>query len=391
MMGLQVKAVRCDFVHAPAGATGRPLAATRAIARLLFAVFLVAMFGMKPGCMDGTNGEQWSTRDQSIIAARPALSPEDELFRPITVATEHNDLREAAIELLQQASDSSSPLLRANALEAMQGAPEHVRPMVQRFLADDNRGVRFIAAMTAGQHELCDLKHVIQPLLTDQSQSVQAAAIFALRQCGEDADLNPLASMINSSDPEVKANAAMVLAELGNPSAVPMIRAAARRDMPRVPSARVRVVDLQLAEAMVRLGEDRELEVIRASLFAPAEQGELVALACMMIGRLGDARAVPNLVDLATREGDRQLAPEIRLAALAALTRIDPGRVPEDVALQYVRSNRYEVRAQTASTLGHIPGSASINALRLLLNDSNPMVQIAAAGGILQHQAATSG
>lgn len=345
---------------------------------------IVSTFTLAGACQE-TN-EPWSTRHESIVdSGRPTLNLPPLGGETVPDVDDHPGLRAAALAILEEAGGSSDPLLRANAIEAMHYAPKKLDQFVLQGLADDNRGVRFIALMTLGKFQMTEVAHLAYPMLHDGSPSVQAAAIYALHRCGERVDLNPLAEMLRSSNPEVKANAALVLGELGNRSAIPMLRSAVGRDMSRVSSARAQVVDLQIAEAMVKLGDDRQLEVIRAALFAPAEQGEIVAFACQIVGRLGDVRALPNLMQLALREGERQLPAEVRMAATLAIAQIDSVEAPLEVPLGYVRSDQFQLRAQAALTLGAGPGgSQTQNALRRLLGDQNPMVQVFAAGGILQ-------
>ncbi|HRP62933.1 MAG TPA: HEAT repeat domain-containing protein [Phycisphaerales bacterium] len=349
------------------------------------------------GKQSGLGMGEWSTKEQSVIGGRGSnlsggVTLGASATPPLTVdpgARSSPELRRAAIGLLEQAAESTNALLRAHAIEALHHAPREVmEPIVRRGLGDPNRGVRFVAAMTVGRFKLTETAALLVPLLRDESPSVQAAAIFALRKCGEQVDLTPLATMIQSGDMEVKANVAMILGELGNPSAVPLLRSAAGQGSGRVAPARVKITDLQIAEAMVRLGNERQMEVIRAALFAPAaEQGELVALACQIVGKLRDERAAPTLLDFATREGRMQLPAEIRMAATRALAEIDFGQAPVDVPLSYVAHQDFQLRAQAAMTLGAIPGQSAGAALTRLLTDDNPLVQVHAAGGILQSTA----
>jgi HEAT repeat protein len=152
-----------------------------------------------------------------------------------------------------------------------------------------------------------------------------------------------------------------------------------------VPIARERIVDLQIAEAMVRLGADEELEAIRAALFAPDERGELTVLACQMLGRLDDRAYGATLYDIAVRTGPPdEKAAEIRLAAVEALARMEPTRAPSDVPMGFLSSERPEVRAQAAATMGWIGDPSVLPALAAVLDDGNPYVQAAAAGAILR-------
>ena len=353
------------------------------ITRFASRVAAAGVLGLAAGCGMSPTGEPWSTKSQSSVSHPEPLTVSAVRSSPQASAT-NPQLRAASLDLLERAAESDNAQVRANALEAMQVAPDHLGPHASRGLVDENRGVRFVAAMTIGDLELDHLAHLLEPLLRDESESVQAAAIYGLRRCERPVDLTPLAGMILSDDPEVRGNAVMVLGRLGNPTAVPLIRLAVGRGMTLVSEARVKMVDLQLAEALVKLGQEREIEVIRAALFAPPEQGELTALACMMCGRLRDHRVVPNLVRLALQTGPSRQPAEVRMAATWALAHIEPAQAPMEVPLEYVADPLFQLRAQAALTLGEIGDPVALPHLATLLDDDNPLVQVAAAGGILR-------
>ncbi len=325
----------------------------------------------------------WSTKDQSVLG-RAEATPRLTMPRRFE-AFEGPRLRETAANALVQASVSPDPLMRANAMEALEPAPEHLPEILLRGVNDENRGVRFVATVMVGRVRMQSLLPEARENLFDGSASVRAAAIYAAHQCGEPADPTPLGAMVMSDDPEVKANAAMVLGALGDPTAIPMLKEAVHQRIPRVPVARERIVDLQIAEAMVKLGADEELEAIRAALFAPDEHGELTILACQILGRVHDRAYGTTLFDMAMRTGPPdEKAPEIRLAAIEALARMDPTRVPVDMPMSFLASERPEIRAQAAAVLGWIGDPSVLPSLAAVLDDGNPYVQVAAAGAILR-------
>jgi len=345
------------------------------------------------GCANGGDHEVWTTKYDPTSGAKldqPTLNIMGEPMDAGGPLASAGELKQSAISLLQQAADSTNPLLRANAIEALQSAPEALQPIVQRSLADENRGVRFVAAMTVGKLKMQEMAPLLEPLLHDESQSVQAAAIYGIRRCGRPADLNPLSAMLLGENPEVKANAALVLGELGDNSAIPLLRNAVGRGLIRVDPARRKVVELQLAEAMAKLGATNQIDVIRAALFAPPEEGELVALACQMCGELRDGGAWPDLINMIHRTGKFERPPEIRMAAALALAQIDPTKAPLDVPAAFVASPHYEIRAQAAHTLAGVAAGgggnsrAALGHLAKLMSDPNPLVQVAAAGGVLR-------
>jgi len=354
------------------------------------------VIGLMAACVAGcqsSNQQVWSSKTDSSMATAasdPSIRVGEQL--PFAGATTQ-DLaawKASAVTLLQQAAESTNALLRANAIEALQASPQHLPPIVRRGLGDENRAVRFVSAMTVGKLIMKDEASLLEPLLLDESHSVQAAAMYGLKRCGRQVDLTPLSAMLMSDNPEVKGNAALVLGEIGEPTAVRLLRHAAGMGLAKTEPSRRKVVELQLAEAMVKLGEQDELEVVRASLFVPEEQGELTALACQMCGELGDRGALPNLIDLARRGGDRQQSPEVRMAATMAIAQLEPAQAPLAVPAEYVGSTRFELRAQAAHTIAEItagrgaPNDATLPYLSRLLNDANPLVQVAAAGGVLR-------
>lgn len=345
------------------------------------------------GCVSDQTTEEaasvpWSTKEAWAEQPNPELA---HLAVPKSRASASRfEVREIATGLLVDASDSTNPLLRANALEAIEFAdPGLAEPVLRVALGDENRGVRFGAAMMVGRLQLRHLCAFVEPLLLDPSESVQAAAIYALRRCDRKVDPSRLGAFVVSSDPEVRGNAVFILGELGDPAALPLLRDAIRVRPPRTPAAETRRVELQIAEAMVKLGQDTEIEVIRAALFVPHEQGELTALACQILGEVGDRAYVPALLDKATREGRLQEPAEIRLSAASSAARLDPGRGPLDVILGYVSSDSFVHRVQAAHGLGYFQDPRALATLETMLRDPNALVQVTAAGSLLRMTAVT--
>lgn len=344
----------------------------------------VSLVVILTSCAEAPKDQPWSTKEKSLML-KPIVAPILAVSPGSSAEVRSDELREAAIELLRQAMESTEyPILRANALEALQLAPEVFDPFVRKSLVDPNSGVRFVAAMSIGQLKLKKFAHLAEPLLHDPSQSVQAAAIYSLHKCGHQVDLSPLAEMILSNEPEVRGNAAMILGELGDRSAAEMIRRAVHKPMPRIQIARLKLINLQMAEALVKLGHEEEMTVIRAALFAPNEQGEISALACMICGRLKDGQVIPDLKNIALGQDQYRRPAEIRLAATWALAKIRSGLAEMAVPMEYLVNERFQLRAQAASTLGEMGDPAALPKLGALLQDPHPLVQIAAAGAILR-------
>ncbi|MBL9118376.1 MAG: HEAT repeat domain-containing protein [Phycisphaerae bacterium] len=360
------------------------------------------------GAAQRSDGTAWSTKAQSAsgdvtsdseiptpshsgdehVLARPASrSGEEGTRRDLAQRAGQLDpgaMRHEALEVARGASASNSAILRAHAIEALLSAPAELDSVVGRGLIDSNRGVRFVAAMAIAKTRRTELAHLVEPLLSDSSDSVRAAALAALAACGRNPDLSPLAAMVRSDNPEVRANAYLALGVIGNPSAIPLVRESIGGGFDRADPARVKVVDLQAAECLVRLGRSDDLEPIRAALFAPMEQSEVTALACQMIGRLKDAHSRPMLQRLIEAERESARPSEVRLAALEALGNVgvDGDRLLP-ILRPFVQSRSSAIRAQTCLALAATGSQGALVWLDGLLRDGDAEVRVAAASAIL--------
>lgn len=360
---------------------------------------LLASAGCARNYDPATARRAFSTKDQSIARAERArraaafempvvpegpvelAAPQGAELQGIPVLSD--DERANATRILREAARNEWAMLRANAVEASVANPALLSELAPAALADSNRGVRFVACMAIADVRTPDLCALATPLLLDESPSVQAAAMLAVSGCGQTPDLTPLAAMCRSDDPEIRANAFLVLGKLGNESARALILDSIGKGMRLVNPIRVRLVDLTAAEALVRLGDSAEIEPIRAALFAPPEQAELSVVACDIIGNLRDEVSRPMLERLVNVDGENRRAPEIRLAATRALLRLGgSGDAATAVAAEYAAHPDARIRAQVASVLAEARTPIALAALAVLIRDSDPTVQVAAAGGI---------
>lgn len=341
---------------------------------------------LQHGCVEKSGTDAWSTKSQSVLDVSPQelhAAPQ-QLETLDLIDADQRGFRAVAIDLLYQAAQSDHALLRAHAMEGAHGAPASAKVILAGGLADENRGVRFTAAMTVGDLRLVELTPQVELLLDDPSLSVRASAAYALERMGQEVDLTFLAEMLFSGNPELKANAAMVLGRLGNKSAVPLLKRALGTGLKNVDPARTRIVEMQVAEALVELGSLAELDGIHAALFAPAEQGEIKALACQICGRLRDRAAFTTLMNLAARTSQQQEAPEIRLLATEAISLIEPSETPTDVALVYLADQNPSLRALAALSLASSRDESLLPRVALLMQDEDPSVQVAAATAVLR-------
>ncbi len=338
----------------------------------------IVVFGaFASGLMIGGCSQPTSTE-----ARRPAAEPAS--TAPIVQAS---IAREDAIDLLIEASVSPTALVRANAIEALEKAPGRLNETVSQGLYDQNEGVRTVATMVVGRARLEQFAIAVDTLRDDPSPFVRASSIYALRRLGRDIDPTPLASLLlEHRNARVRAHAAFVLGELGDPSALPLLRTASITSAPRATTSERRHLELQISEAMIKLGENDELQTVRAALFpARPEQLEATALAIQIIGEVEDRGSIDQLIYLAAYQGQGQqrMPAEVRLAIADSLAKLGL-RDGTFIADEYSGSEIDAVRAQSASVYGRTRQPENLGKLRQMMGDPSPIVRVAAAAGVLE-------
>lgn len=307
---------------------------------------------------------------------------------------ERSALRERAIAMLEELSGDADPQVRANAIEGLTLAPARLAAVVPIALGDENAGVRGIAAMAMARAKLCDLAPLTEPLLFDASALVQIAAIHARASCGDSREVHRLGEfLLNDPAIRARAQAAFTLGELGNVSAMPLLRQAAARRTPAASDQEYRLFQLQIAEALAKLGDRSQVDTLHAALFVSrAEDLEATALAAQILGEIGSRSSEPDLVNLVAYrdEGGNQMPAEVRLSAGIALARL--GREDADfIAREYLASESPLIRAQSAVLLGESGSAGGLGILRDLMDDGDPIVRVAACSGVLRSTSGRSG
>lgn len=322
----------------------------------------------------------------------PAQDSVEQLDHQMHQASQVVQAYRRALDILIEASIDPRAQLRANAIEALQPVPQRVLPLTQRALGDRNEAVRFAAVVTAGMLEFDSLTAAIRPLLADPSPSVRAAARYTLYQLGEQVDLTPLAQVLMGPDATARANTAMLLGMMGDRSAVPLLQQASQAPLPaRISGNQAAVIRMQIAEAMVKLGADSELNAIRAGAYSNLDEVRVLAITAM--GEVSDRKMIPALQRFLARP-----PLEIQLAAAGALARMSQydGRsiVLEASGMQTVpmeqlgaeQANRLAgaVRSQAAWAMGWFAGEPTMTRLIQMLDDPNELVRVAAAAAVVR-------
>jgi len=322
-----------------------------------------------------------------------------------------------AYATIEEAGRSDSARIRLAALEATEHAPDAAFEMARNGLGDENAAVRFGALVTVGKLKITDLLDAANDLMRDENESVRAAAIYAAMRCGKNVDLSPLGGMLASGRTSSRANAAMLIGQLGDKQAIEMLREMAALPMPRVAPSERTWVRLQFAEAMIRLDPDdaEVLGTIRAAVYSNLD--DVRVLSIQILGEIGDRSVQGGLAHITKRDNPIQ----VKVAAAQSLLRLgDDQGLPTLIKTTqygerelrkdlegYLRKNQVagpeaqairellddpkertraaaEVRAQAAMALGFADSKAAAERLAKLLDDPSEVVRVAAATALLR-------
>lgn len=326
-------------------------------------------------------------------APTPAADPAEEPVQPQAPvdAKSLEAMNARAIELIQALSRSEQADVRANAAEAAGMIPKKLEQVITTALADRNEGVQAIAAMTIGKQRLVSLTPRVRPLLNSPSPYVETAAIMALVRNNEpvdDAKMSRLGELLfTSTSPRIKAHVAYLVGEIGNASALPMLKDAAAIKMPLASQAEVSSMLLQMAEAMVKLGDTDQIDTIRAALVpARPEDLESTAVAVQILGELGDRRPMDQLVYLSAYRDPGTHAPypaEVRMQVASSMAKLgrDKGGF---IADEFWKSPEPALRAQAAGVYGDTARTEHLEKLAALMEDPVEQVRITAAAAVLK-------
>ena len=297
--------------------------------------------------------------------------------RAVTRPKVRTSLEQKAIDRVLVAVRSEDAFLRANAIEAAAFLPKRVESLARIGLEDKSPVVRFASLATVGRLKLRELVPVARRLSTDRDESVRAAALFALSQCGQRVDISPMAALLASSEPTTRANVAMLMGLSGDPSAIPLLKEVARARLKKANPQQAALVRLQIAEAVVKLGDEESIDAIEAAAFSQFD--EVRVLAVLTLGRLKDRQVEPALVGMLS-----QPPIEMQLAAAQALAMMDRRGRGLGFVLNAADSPVTTVRAQAAIVLGYFQDSKASDKLAVMLDDKHAQVRIAAAAAVLR-------
>jgi len=343
-----------------------------------------------------------------MICSIRSFVPAGAILAAMTMAgctTSHRvavDPRKACIDAtstMRQAADDPDWVTRAVAIEALsQTMGAKAGPVFKEALRDKVPAVRFAAAMAIGDVRYTPAK----PLLVDMAKKkddsphaepdkrVFCAVIYALHRMGDTRFTHELASLLFDQERDVRANAAMVMGKLGEPSARVPLKTRLEDELD--PS-----VQLQFVEALAMLGDTQQAFTLESYTKNEFLEDRLDAISAM--ARLRPPRAVLVLRKML----DSRQPPPVRIAAAGALGRLGHADdrmyrlcvralekpkemlrrqkgAPDEIPGVEVRS----LQRLAAIALGWMNRQDAADVLHPLLRNSNGGVRVAAAMSLVR-------
>ena len=297
--------------------------------------------------------------------------------------------RHRALDCLKRAVEyKPNPVVRAAAIEAFEtsGCPDGL-PWIRAALRDDHPAVRFAACLAAGALRDVLAQEGIRACLDDEDVNVRVAALGALHRLGHTEHTGRMPEyLLNSEDPVVRANAAIVMGRMQEPSAIKIL---ARAMLDKNTGVRN-----QAAEALARLGNPEARQHL--AFMANSGIGSEEVFALSALAQTHD----PKYLDLYRGKFEDEKIPhlEVRLTAARALATLEVNdgyrlalaslkfnepklHDPEDTpAGQILR-----VRQLAAAALGAMGDRAALGELLKIIEDNqDARIQVSAAKAILE-------
>ena len=247
---------------------------------------------------------------------------------------------------------------------------------LEALALDPEPAIRRRALLAIGRVGSPDGLRTLVPALTDPDESVRATAAFALGLLATKDAIDPLVAALKDPSLQVRGRAAEALGLIGDRATAPAVADAA--------GCRTAITGLEPDDE--EWPKTPEIELCRLALFALVRLGDFDALArvaqdeqgqpvsrwwpvAYALQRIGDARAAPALLALASSSG--VYTPAFAIRGLASIK--DHRVVP--IAKAIAAQADADVRLRTAAirALGQVGAADAVQALTtLIFNSSTP-------------------
>lgn len=290
------------------------------------------------------------------------------------------NLKPEAIRIIGRQLSSDSPETKVKAIEVI--SELRLREFavdIKNELTSDFVPVRFTAAIAVGDMKYQLAKPTLEKLVTVDDKITQIAAAYALYKLGDDNKLEIIKEAAKNKDPQIRANATMLLGKSGDKSVIDLLKWVQQNDNS---DAQIR---LQALEARAKLQDQTALDKLWAIIYSSYVEDRIIGITAM--GDLGTQKTIEILI---TKLDDE--IPEARLAAAQQLGRLGIKRgmpvvaeiFDENIAASLEENQKHRIHARAAFAIGAIDSPELSGYLPQLLNSESKLVRLAAAKAVIQ-------
>jgi len=313
--------------------------------------------GFKPALECGTP-PALRYRALRLLLERAAQAPAEILPR-----VAHHEAQDPRVLLIALLARRALPAERA----LLVNLEKDPKPIVKRAAR---------CALAVVDHAARDPRRALQPFqaLLRGNAEAKATGILLLGYLGPRlgaAAVHTLAALLPAADPTTAGAICVALAHLGRPEAVPVLASVLQG--PHPPD-----VQRKAAMALARLQDPAAIPLLRPLLLPQAAHPAVQSVVASALAALHDETAVPELQRLAA-EPD----PELATAAAAALAELH-GQPAQHALRELLRSPFATVRSRAALGLGGAADPELLPLLARLLQDRERAVQYNAAASIVR-------
>jgi HEAT repeat protein len=316
-----------------------------------------------------------------LLAAGMSLISGCQGLTPRMTPQQQADLDRRARTLLLNAAQSNDDIIaRANAIEALVDvAPTDSLPIFRAAVAGESPLVRYAGCVALGEtRDTASLK-ALRRLIEDPNPRIRMAAAFAACRCGDENAGSVLVEMLNDHpDEKVRADAAYLIGEIGEPKALKRLKLAASRENSGF-------VIVHIESAMAELGDRESIEKLLQ--YALKSDAVTIVLALQALAELGDPSARETLEYRLHNEADYLQSRLIAARGLGKLG-VDDGYQLATKALRRSAKDDNEtmqIRVNAALALGAIGQTRALPLLeRLAERENDRRTQVAACYAICQ-------
>ena len=219
-------------------------------------------------------------------------------------------LEKQAVAIVSASLESRDSILRARAIEVISNAKyKDLMPQVSKLMGDDYVPVRFAAIMAVGDMKYSKSKKSLYKLIEVADASSKLAAAYALARLSDKRKIPLIQRGLFSDDPQICANAAMLLGKLGDKDNIEVLYRVLADSKVSQPVAH------QVAEALASSGDKKIYDNIWTMLISKNVDDRIDGISAM--GKFNGSQAIKAIQ---TMLYDEEL--EIRLFAAMELAKL---------------------------------------------------------------------